>query len=471
MRRPPVLAAALLVGLLPTLPASAAPASAAPASAAPASAAERRAAPEPVLVVAPVVPVGEPVELVGLLPGAGEGRRVVVQQRRGGDWSVVARTRTASRGVFEVRLEESEQRVHRYRAVVRRSPDGPRARTRPALTRVAPRVEEITAGLVDSEAYGDHNSLDVSADGRFVSWDSRGGDPDVFVWDRTRQRLALISPRTSQKTWGGSLSADGSVAAVSTYNSAIRPDQPGRTDYAFPGLVDLRAGLFAPLVGKDGRIGEGLDPQLSDDATRLLVTSPHKGFGLTQLVRGKRWWIPERGTDERAERPVLAAGGRHVAWVLQGEPDPVTSQRRARLMLWEQGSGRRELEVPGRAAFAPVGLSADGGLVLLEAGRPGSEGSTAAYDLLLVSTDTGLVRDLTGDLPRGAYGGVLADDGSLVHVGTWEGPFVYDTSTGRREPASPAPAFLDELDVASGDGSVLVHEDGPTITTYMPVLP
>ena len=437
MRRPPVLAAALLVGLLPTLPASAAPASAAPASAAPASAAERRAAPEPVLVVAPVVPVGEPVELVGLLPGAGEGRRVVVQQRRGGDWSVVARTRTASRGVFEVRLEESEQRVHRYRAVVRRSPDGPRARTRPALTRVAPRVEEITAGLVDSEAYGDHNSLDVSADGRFVSWDSRGGDPDVFV----------------------------------TYNSAIRPDQPGRTDYAFPGLVDLRAGLFAPLVGKDGRIGEGLDPQLSDDATRLLVTSPHKGFGLTQLVRGKRWWIPERATDERAERPVLAAGGRHVAWVLVGEPDPVTSQRQARLMLWEQNSGRRELEVPGRAAFAPVGLSADGGLVLLEAGRPGSEGSTAAYDLLLVSTDTGLVRDLTGDLPRGAYGGVLADDGSLVHVGTWEGPFVYDTSTGRREPASPAPAFLDELDVASGDGSVLVHEDGPTITTYMPVLP
>ena len=67
--------------------------------------------------------------------------------------------------------------------------------------------------------------------------------------------------------------------------------------------------------------------------------------------------------------------------------------------------------------------------------------------------------------------GVLADDGSLVHVGTWEGTFVYDTATGRREPASPAPAVLDELDVASGDGSVLVHEDGPTITTYMPVLP
>ena len=123
MRRLPVLAAALVVGMLPTLPASAAPASAA------ASAAERRAAPEPVLVVAPVVPVGEPVELVGLLPGAGEGRRVVVQQRRCGDWSVVARTRTASRGVFEVRLEESEQRVHRYRAVVRRSPDGPRRTT------------------------------------------------------------------------------------------------------------------------------------------------------------------------------------------------------------------------------------------------------------------------------------------------------------------------------------------------------
>ena len=140
-------------------------------------------------------------------------------------------------------------------------------------------------------------------------------------------------------------------------------------------------------------------------------------------------------------------------------------------MLWEQGSGRRELEVPGRTAFAPIGLSSDGGLVLVSAARPGSEGSTAAYDLLLVSTDTGLVRDLTGDLPRGAYGGVLADDGSLVHVGTWEGPFVHDTATGRREPASPAPAFLDELDVASGDGSVLVHEDGPRITTYMPVLP
>ena len=205
-------------------------------------------------VVAPVVPVGGPVALAGRLPRAGGGRRVVVQQRRGGDWSVVARTRTSSRGVFEVRLEETEQRVHRYRAVVRRSPDGPRARTRPALTRVAPRVEEITAGLVDSEAYGHHDSIDVSADGRFVSWDSRGGDPDVFVWDRTRQRLALISPRTSQRTWGGSLSADGAVAAISTYNSAIRPDQPGRTDYAFPGLVDLRAGLFAPLLSEDGRV-------------------------------------------------------------------------------------------------------------------------------------------------------------------------------------------------------------------------
>lgn len=113
MRRPPVLAAALIAGLLPMLPASAAPVSAA------ASAAEQRAAAEPVLVVAPVVPVGEPVELAGLFPRAEEGRRVVVQQRRGGDWSVVARTRTASRGVFEVRLEESEQRVHRYRAVVR----------------------------------------------------------------------------------------------------------------------------------------------------------------------------------------------------------------------------------------------------------------------------------------------------------------------------------------------------------------
>jgi len=369
-----------------------------------------------------------------------------------------------------VSLEESEQRVHRYRAVVRRSADGPRARTRPVVTRVAPRVEEITAGLVDSDAYGHHAALDVSADGRFVSFDSRGDGTDVFVWNRTRQRLAPISPRTSEQTWGGSLSADGAVAAVSTYNSTIRPDQPGRTDHPFQGLVDLRAGLFAPRVTEDGRVVEGLDLQLSDDATRLLATSPHGGFALTQLVRDRTWWIPDRAGDDRAEQPVLAAGGRHVVWV-QGEQDPVTSQRRARLMLWEQGSGRRELEVPGRTAFAPISLSADGGLVLLEASRPGSEGSTAAYDLLLVSTETGLVRDLTADLPRGARGGVLADAGTLVHVGTEEGALVYDTATGTRVPVSPAPPFLDELDTASGDGSVLVHVDGPTITTYMPVLP
>ena len=421
-------------------------------------------------MVAPVVPVGAPVELVGGFPGAGEGRRVVVQHRRAGDWSAVARTRTSSRGAFEVSLEESEQRVHRYRAVVRRSADGPRARTRPVVTRVAPRVEEITAGLVDSDAYGHHAGLDVSADGRFVSFDSRGDGTDVFVWDRTRQRLALISPRTSEQTWGGSLSADGAVAAVSTYNSTIRPDQPGRTDYPFQGLVDLRAGLFAPRVTEDGRVVEALDLQLSDDATRLLATSPRGGFALTQLVRDRTWWIPDRASDDRAEQPVLAAGGRHVAWV-QGEQDPVTSQWRGRLMLWEQGSGRRELEVPGRTTLTPIGLSSDGGLVLVMAPRPGSEGPAEVTDLLLVSTDTGLVRELTADLPRGARGGVLADAGTLVHVGTEEGALVYDTATGTRVPVSPAPPFLDELDTASGDGSVLVHVDGPTITTYMPVLP
>jgi hypothetical protein len=439
-------------------------------AAAPAAPAPRPSATEPVLVVAPVVPVGEPVELVGGFPGAGEGRRVVVQHRRAGDWSAVARTRTSSGGVFEVRLEESEQRVHRYRAVVRRSADGPRARTRPVVTRVAPRVEEITAGLVDSDAYGHHAALDVSADGRYVSFDSRGDGTDVFVWDRTRQRLALISPRTSEQTWGGSLSADGAVAAVSTYNSTIRPDQPGRTDYPFQGLVDLRAGLFAPRVTEDGRVVEGLDLQLSDDATRLLATSPRGGFALTQLVRDRTWWIPDRASDDRAEQPVLAAGGRHVAWV-QGEQDPVTSQRRGRLMLWEQGSGRRELEVPGRTTLTPIGLSSDGGLVLVMAPRPGNEGPAEVTDLLLVSTDTGLVRELTADLPRGARGGVLADDGTLVHVGTEEGALVYDTATGTRVPVSPAPPFLDELDTASGNGSVLVHVDGPTITTYMPVLP
>lgn len=455
--------ATLSVPLVLTLLLAAAPA-------APAAPAPRPSAAEPVLVVAPVVPVGAPVELVGGFPGAGEGRRVVVQHRRGGDWSAVARTRTSSGGVFEVRLEESEQRVHRYRAVVRRSADGPRARTRPVVTRVAPRVEEITAGLVDSDAYDHHAALDVSADGRFVSFDSRGDGTDVFVWDRTRQRLALISPRTSEQTWGGSLSADGAVAAVSTYNSTIRPDQPGRTDYPFQGLVDLRAGLFAPRVTEDGRVVEGLDLQLSDDATRLLATSPRGGFALTQLVRDRTWWIPDRASDDRAEQPVLAAGGRHVAWV-QGEQDPVTSQRRGRLMLWEQGSGRRELEVPGRTTLTPIGLSSDGGLVLVMAPRPGSEGPVEVTDLLLVSTDTGLVRELTADLPRGARGGVLADDGTLVHVGTEEGALVYDTATGTRVPVSPAPPFLDELDVASGDGSVLVHVDGPTITTYMPVLP
>lgn len=178
--------------------------------------------------------------------------------------------------------------------------------------------------------------------------------------------------------------------------------------------------------------------------------------------------MADRAVDDMAEHPVLASGGRHVTWV-QGEQDPVTGERSTRLLLWEQGAGRRELAVAGYSTLRPVGLSGDGALVLVAAPRPGTEGPRSVTDLLLVSADTGVVRNLTGDLPGGSRGGVLTDDGALVHLSTQQGAYAHDAETGARVPVSPAPPFLDELDVTSRDGSVLVHVDGPTITTYMPV--
>lgn len=459
MRRPVLLTAAVLLALI-------APAGSSTAEAPAAS--RQPGGTRPTLSVAPVVPVGDSVALVGRVPGARSVRRVVLQHREGGDWSTVARTRTSARGTFGVRLAPPDERVHRYRAVVRRGADGPRERTRPVVTRVAPRVEELTAGLEASDAYGHHAHLDVSADGRFVSFDSRGDGTDVFVWDRTLRRLGVISPRDSEQTFGGSLSGDGALAAVTTYNSTIRPDQPGRTDYPFQGIIDLRSGLFAPLLGGTRGVRESTGVELSDDATRLLSMSPGGSFSLTQIVRGRTWSVADRATDERAEQPVLASGGRHVTWVQAGQ-DAVTSERRGRLMLWEQGVGRRELAVPGYTTLRPLGLSGDGMFVLVGVPRPGTEGPAAVTDLLLVSADSGVVRNLTGDLPRGARGGVLTDDGALVHLGTEAGALVYDTATGSRVPARPSPPFLGELDTASRDGSVLVHVDGPTITTYMPV--
>lgn len=423
-----------------------------------------------VVVVPPVIPLDEPVVVAAALRPAERGRRVVLQRWLDGSWSVVERSRTDARGGVLFDLGPQEEGVHRFRAVARRASGSPRVRTRPAATRVAPRVEELTATLRETAAYGQHSDLDVSADGRFVSFHSnRAGaeGPQVFLWDRTRRRLRLLSPRGSEETWGGSLSADGASAAVITRNEDVRPSVQGRTDYPFTALVETATGRAAPLVTDTGQFPESVGVELSHDASQLLSVHPRGGYVLTDLVRGRTRELTDRFTDHAVSSPDLAAGGRHAVWTRQVQ-DPVTRERSSVVELWTRGAGRAVLDTPGYEKAGGPQVSGDGALVVLTAVRPGTEGPSAVTDVLLVRTADRTVLNLSADLPRGARSGPFSDDGSVVYLDTEHGPQAYLVREGERVAVDPAPTFFDELDETSVDGSVLVHVDGPTVTTYMP---
>jgi Tol biopolymer transport system component len=275
-------------------------------------------------------------------------------------------------------------------------------------------------------SYGDSSRPSISADGRFVAFESEAQNvvsgqvfvapPSIFLFDRNGGTVALVSAANASPastgnhfSFGPSISADGSQVAfysmadnlaagtkdfnngedVVLYDTALRANsyvtlhaagQPSTTPDAPSSLRGLSAdGRFvvyesaaANLVAGQMDANQGTDVFLRDRATGANLLVSHAASG------------PAVAGNNQSSASALSADGRFVAFVSVAsnlvagvtdrpiqDPVPGLPQNYPDLFLFDRTTGSttlvsRSAVVPGLSAFGPSGspaLSADGRFV------------------------------------------------------------------------------------------------------------
>ena len=204
--------------------------------------------------------------------------------------------------------------------------------------RTPPTVERASLGAGGAEAHGSSSGPDMSADGRFVAFDSYAEDlvdgdanarQDVFLRDRRTGTTDLVSLATDG-TQGDNFSSDPSVSddgryvAFESYADNLVPDDTPFTGDVF--LRDRETGTTTRLSqAPDGTAGDGLSTgaSVSADGTHVAFAS-----WSTNLVEGDTNGVADifvydvaSGTlarvsdgDGYSEAPALSGDGRYVAF-------------------------------------------------------------------------------------------------------------------------------------------------------------
>jgi Tol biopolymer transport system component len=207
------------------------------------------------------------------------------------------------------------------------------------------RTELVSVALGDARANGDSIGRAISADGRFVAFDSvaanlvpsdTNGTADVFVRDRETGRTELVSvgPDSAPAGGGGaSLSADGRFVAFSSVaTDLVAGDTNGVPDIFIRDRVkgttervsvssngeqaDGYNGGYPPAISADGRF-----VTFDSGATNLVPGDTNASFDV--FVRDRKLGRTERIStssggaqgDDSSFSPALSAGGRFVAFV------------------------------------------------------------------------------------------------------------------------------------------------------------
>jgi Tol biopolymer transport system component len=144
----------------------------------------------------------------------------------------------------------------------------------------------VSHDVVDGPGNGASYNARISADGRFVVFQSDAGDLtqddenealDVFVFDRWSGSVDLVS-RTEIAVGNGhsvdpDISADGRYVVFATFADNLRPDTPhGDTQVV---LVDRQTGLLHPVSrpSLEAANGSSGQPSISDDGRRIVFSS------------------------------------------------------------------------------------------------------------------------------------------------------------------------------------------------------
>jgi Tol biopolymer transport system component len=204
------------------------------------------------------------------------------------------------------------------------------------LDRQAWSWELISVSSAGTQGNGASDHASVSADGRFVAFDSlasnlvvgdTNGVVDVFVRDRvagTTTRVSMSYSGAQAMGENPSISGDGRfVAFESIASNIVSPPALGhRNIYVHDRLTGqtTRASFDLPPLPSNG---EHFDPQISTDGAWVVYASTPWGGGWTQLNRTElaTGFVDPVTVDgvgptanRRNELPSISADGRHVAF-------------------------------------------------------------------------------------------------------------------------------------------------------------
>jgi Tol biopolymer transport system component len=207
--------------------------------------------------------------------------------------------------------------------------------------RQAGKTELVSVAANGALASGYSSSPSISADGRFVAFQSwadnlvpgdTDGDNDIFVRDRQTGKTELVSVNLSGAPAGGNfpaISGDGRFVAFaswsgnlvpgdtsSTFDVFVRDRQAGKTELVSVSLSGAPAGASGwPALSGDGRFvtfqsgGDSLVPGDTIGGYQIFVRD--RNTGTTEMVSVTPGGVP---ANEESGFPAISADGRSVAF-------------------------------------------------------------------------------------------------------------------------------------------------------------
>ena len=299
-------------------------------------------------------------------------------------------------------------------------------------------TERINVATGGQEGNGYTSSAAVSADGRFVAFASdatnlvagdTNADTDIFLRDRltsTTRRMSLASDGSQAADSCGSpaISADGRFVAFQTRAGNLAPgDTNGVLDVYLRDRLSGTTELVSVAIGGGAAGGDSAGPQLSGDGRFVVFQSVADDLVPGDLNVAVDVFVRDRllGTMERishvsgATQPVITPDGRYVAF-LGGNNVFVQDRQTGTMELVSVDMGGQ----PAGGSAAPS-ITADGRFVAFSSTAsdlvPGDTTSFAdifVRDRLLGTTEVVSVNTGEGQASYPSTHSAISDDGRWV---------------------------------------------------------
>lgn len=272
-----------------------------------------------------------------------------------------------------------------------------------------------STGAAGIPASGEAGHPRISADGRFVVYESRATNVvpgqvdtedsyDVFLWDRATGATTLVSRTPASPVTAGfgfepEISADGSTVAFVSFADDLVPGQTETSPDPNVFVWDRITGTTALASRAAGTVATpanrgGSSPSLDASGRFVAFASPATDLvaGVTDTNGSGDIFVFDRiagttilashtaaspSTAARGESPLLSANGRFVTFLssgtdlVAGQTAPASTAQRTNLFLWDRPAGVTRLvshkagspATEAGAVFDLGGLSADGRFV------------------------------------------------------------------------------------------------------------